>query len=172
MHRNVEQISRKPLAARLTDTRDVTFKMILTRAIRILAPLRPPPPSSPILHLPIHTRGADSGGKESGTDRIERRTLGIGAEFTWSARDMTHTVSPGDRAAVCTLPRHAWCHSQLAAENHRGIELVIMPCDFQYVGAERGAPTCTVLSPSFRPSTGQMTGRLATREECSFDLPR
>lgn len=60
MHRNVEQTSRKPLAARLTDTRDVTFKMILTRAIRILAPLRPPPPSSPILHLPIHTRRADS----------------------------------------------------------------------------------------------------------------
>lgn len=99
MHRNVEQTSRKPLAARLTDTRDVTFKMILTRAIRILAPLRPPPPpppsSSPILYLPIHTRGADSGGKESGTDRIERRTLGIGAEFTWSARDMTHTCHLG-----------------------------------------------------------------------------
>lgn len=68
MYRNVVQSSRKPLAARLTDTRDVTFKMILTRAIRILAPLRPPPPPPspplppppPILHLPVHTRGADS----------------------------------------------------------------------------------------------------------------
>lgn len=94
MHRNVAQTSREPVAARVTDTRDVTFKMILTRAIRILAPLRPSADSPSLL---TRARGA--------IQRRERerwqRSYRAGSRVIHLERTGHDAhVSPGDRALV------------------------------------------------------------------------
>lgn len=93
--KNAPQTSREPVAARLTDTRDVTFKMILTRAIRILAPLRPPADS------PIPVEGRARGAIE----RRERERWQRSYRAGWRGIHLERTghdahVSPRDRALV------------------------------------------------------------------------